>query len=165
MSPKTIIISLVVFITIIVGIAFLLTSGQKPQPATATFSAQNPDRPKAETPQTFYDFGEIKVSDVKQQDYTLKNVGSKPLQILNVNSSCNCTAGQIIYKEETSKEYGMHAQSGFVTEIAPGDTATVRVIYRPAIMPVYGLVEREVYITTNDPTNQKLVFSIKATVK
>ncbi len=165
MSPKTIIISLVVFIAVIVGMAFLLTSGQKQTPTTTTFSVQDTDRPKAEAPQVFYDFGEIKVSDVKQQDFTFKNTGTKPLQILNVNSSCNCTAGQIIYNGETSKEYGMHAQSGFVTEIAPGDTATVRVIYRPAIMPVYGLVEREVYITTNDPVNQKLVFSIKATVK
>ena len=59
----------------------------------------------------------------------------------------------------------MHSQSGFVTEIAPGDTATVRLTYRPATMPVYGVVEREVYVTTNDPENQKLVFSIKTKVK
>jgi len=165
MSPKTIIISLVVFFTVVIGMALLFTSGQKPQPATLSFSTQDSDRPKTETSQTFFDMGEIKVSDVKQQDYTLKNTGTKPLQILNVNSSCGCTAGQIIYKGETSKEYSMHSQSGFVTEIAPGDTATVRLTYRPATMPVYGLVEREVYVTTNDPVNQKLVFSIKAKVK
>lgn len=164
MSPKTIIISLVACIAVAVGLAFLLTSGQKPEPATATFSTQDADRPKAETTQTFADLGEIKVSDVKQQDYTLKNVGTKPLQILNVNSSCDCTAGQIIYNGETSKEYSMHSQSGFITEIAPGDTATVRLTYRPATMPVYGVVEREVYVTTNDPAKQKLVFSIKAKV-
>lgn len=155
MSSKTTIISLIVFFALIVGLVFLFTSGQKPES----------DRPKAETTQTFTDLGEIKVSDVKQQDYTLKNAGTKPLQILNINSSCGCTTGQIIYKGETSKEYSLHAQSGFVTEIAPGDTATVRLTYRPAIMPVYGLIEREIYITTNDPVNQKLVFSVKAKVK
>jgi len=165
MSPKTIIISLVAFFAVIVGLVFLFTSGQKPAPATLSFSAQDSDRPKAETTQTLFDMGEIKVSDVKQQDYTLKNAGTKPLQILNVNSSCGCTAGQIIYNGETSKEYSMHSQSGFVTEIAPGDTATVRLTYRPATMPVYGVVEREVYVTTNDPENQKLVFSIKTKVK
>src|SRR3989344_5734881 len=165
MSPKTIIISLLAFFALVIGLAFLFTSGQKPAPATLSFSAQDSDRPKAETTQTLFDMGEIKVSDVKQQDYTLKNAGTKPLQILNVNSSCGCTAGQIIYNGETSKEYGMHSQSGFVTEIAPGDTATVRLTYRPATMPVYGLVEREVYVSTNDPTNQKLVFKIKATVE
>ena len=59
----------------------------------------------------------------------------------------------------------MHTQSGYVTEIASGETATVRLTYRPASMPVYGLVEREVYVTTNDPANEKLIFSITAKVK
>ena len=164
MSPKIIIISLFIFSAVVVGFVLFFTSGQKPEPATATFSAQDSDIPKAEITQTFFDIGEIKVSDVKQQDYTLKNTGTKPLQILNVNSSCGCTSGQIIYNGEASKEYSMHSQGGFVTEIAPGDTATVRLTYRPATMPVYGVVEREVYVTTNDPTNQKLIFSIKAKV-
>ncbi len=165
MSPKTIIISVIAFFALVIGLAFLFTAGQKPEPATVSFSAQDADRPKAEVANAFFDMGEIKVSDVKQQDFTLKNNGTKPLQILNVNSSCGCTAGQIIYKGETSKEYSMHSQSGFVTEIAPGDTATVKLTYRPATMPVYGAVEREVYVTTNDPANQKLIFSVKAIVK
>lgn len=165
MAPKTIIIWMLVFIGSVVGLAFLLTAGQTPTPATASFSAQDADRPKAETSQTQRNLGEIKVSDVKVEDYTLKNAGTKPLQILNVNSSCGCTAGQIIYKDKTSKEFSMHTQSGFVTEIAPGDSAIVRLTYRPASMPVYGLVEREVYITTNDPANEKLIFSITAKVK
>lgn len=165
MSPKTIIIWMLVFIASVVGIAFLLTAGQTPAPATATFSTQDTEKPKAETSNTSRNLGEIKVSDVKVEDYALKNVGTKPLQILNVNSSCGCTAGQIIYQGKTSKEFSMHTQSGFVTEIAPGDTATVRLTYRPASMPVYGLVEREVYVETNDPANSKLIFSITAKVK
>jgi hypothetical protein len=165
MSLKTIITWMLVFIVSVVGIAFLLTAGQTPAPATATFSTQDTEKPKAETSNTSRNLGEIKVSDVKVEDYALKNVGTKPLQILNVNSSCGCTAGQIIYQGKTSKEFSMHTQSGFVTEIAPGDTATVRLTYRPASMPVYGLVEREVYVETNDPANSKLIFSITAKVK
>ncbi len=165
MSPKIIIISVVVFLAGVVGLAFAVTAGKKSQPATANFSVQDQDRPQAETLQTSADLGEMKVSEVRQQDFNLKNAGTSPLQIQNINSSCNCTFGQIIYQGTTSKEYGMHAQSGFVTEVAPGDTATVRVIYRPSIMPVYGYVEREVYITTNDPVNPRLVFSVKTTVK
>lgn len=165
MSPKTIIIWMLVFIVSVVGLAFLLTAGQTPAPATASFSAQDTDRPKAETSNASRNLGEIKVSDVKIEEYALKNVGTKPLQILNVNSSCGCTAGQIIYQGKTSKEFSMHTQSGFVIEIAPGDTATVRLTYRPASMPVYGLVEREVYVETNDPANSKLIFSITAKVK
>lgn len=165
MSTKTIIFSVVGITVLIVGLAFLLTSGQKPDPAFASYSIKDENRPKVETTQRLFDFGQIKVSDVKEQDFTLKNIGNKPLQILNINSSCNCTFGQVIYKGLKTKEYGMHAQSGYVTDIAPGDSASIRVTYKPAIMPVYGAVEREVYVTTNDPENAKLIFSIKATVK
>lgn len=165
MRPNIIVISLIAFFIIMIGSAFIITSKQELQPTTMVFSAQDKDRPKAETARTSFNMGEIKVSDVKRQDYSLKNTGTKPLQILNVNSSCGCTAGQIIYNGKTSKEYSMHSQSGLVTEIAPGDTAIVRLTYRPATMPVYGLVERAVYVTTNDPVNQKLVFSITAKVR
>ncbi len=156
---------MLVFIVAVVGLALLMTAGQKPAPTTATYSSEQSDRPKVETGQTSFDLGTIKVSDVKVQDYTLKNTGTKPLQILNVNSSCGCTAGQIIYKGETSREFSMHSQSGFVTEVAPGDMATVRLTYRPATMPVYGFVEREVYVTTNDPGKEKVVFSIRTKVE
>lgn len=165
MSIKTIVLVVIGFIVITIGLAFAFSVPQKSTPATASFSIQDAERPKAETAQTFFDMGEIKVSDVKQQDFTLKNIGTKPLQILNINSSCNCTFGQVVYKDLTTKEYGMHAQSGYVTDILPGDTATVRVTYKPALMPVFGVVEREVYLTTNDPDRQKLTFSIKAKVK
>ncbi|MBI5614538.1 DUF1573 domain-containing protein [Candidatus Gottesmanbacteria bacterium] len=165
MSTKTVIMSVILFFVAIIGLAFFMTSGQKPEPAAVSFTAQDADRPKVEMSNTFFDMGEISVSDVKQQDFTFKNVGTKPLQILGVNSSCGCTAGQILYKGEASKEFSMHLVGGYVTDIAAGDTATVRLTYRPATMPVYGLVEREVYVTTNDPANQKLVFSIKAKVK
>lgn len=155
MSPKTIIFSLIGFFILLSGLIFIFSPRQKLEA----------DRPKAETPLTFFNLGEMRVSDVKQQDFNLTNAGTKPLKILNINSSCDCTFGQIIYKDLTSKEYGMHAQSGYVTEIAPGDTATVRLTYKPAIMPAYGLVTREVYVTTNDPAKQKLIFSVKAMVK
>lgn len=165
MKTKTIIISLVIFLGLIIGASFLLTSGQKPEPQVASYSTVTNERPVAEIKDALFDFGEIKVSDVKQKDFTLTNSGTKPLQILNINSSCGCTTGQIIYKGEISREFGMHSQSGFVTEIAPNTTATVRVTYRPATMPVYGSVQREVYLTTNDPDQQKLVFGVKAYVR
>lgn len=165
MSTKSIIISGIVFLGLIIGMSFLLTTGQKPEPAKVVYSAQASEKPIAQTSETSADFGEMKDSDTKQKDFTLENAGTKPLQILNVNSSCNCTFGQIIYNGTTSKEFGMHAQSGYVTDIAPGSSATVRVIYRPYIMPVVGPVEREVYVTTNDPQKETVTFSIKATLK
>lgn len=154
MSTKTIVISLLVFILAIVGISVVLTAGQKTPQKTAIVAPEN-----------IFDFGEIKVTDVKEKDFVLKNTGTKPLQILNINSSCNCTVGKIIYNELETKEYGMHAQSGYLMDITPNTEAKVRVIYRPSLMPVYGAVEREVYVTTNDPQREKLVFAVKAYVK
>ena len=147
MSTKAIVISIIIFLAAITGVSFLLTAGQKP------------------TPDNTYDFGEIKVSDTKEKEFVLKNTGSKPLQILNINSSCGCTAGKIIYNNSETKEYGMHAQSGYLMDIAPGTEAKVKVIYRPFQMPVYGAVEREVYVTTNDPQREKLIFAVKANVR
>jgi hypothetical protein len=59
----------------------------------------------------------------------------------------------------------MHSLSNYVGEVLPGQQAIVKVIYRPYVMPVYGVVEREVYVTTNDPENERLVFKVKAMVK
>src|SRR3989344_885118 len=165
MSTRSIVICSLVFILAIAGISVVLTAGQKALPKADVYSASSSDIPKAETPDGLFDFGEIKVTDVKEKDFILKNTGTKPLQILNVNSSCGCTAGKVIYNGQETKEYGMHAQSGYLMDIAPGTQATVKLIYRPSLMPVYGVVEREVYVTTNDPQRNKLVFAIKANVK
>src|SRR3972149_10005872 len=148
MSSK-LVVTIVVFSVVMLVFIYFITAGQKPDPSVVQFSAQDVDRPKAEPTQLFANLGEIKVTDVKQQDFILKNAGTKSLQILGVSSSCGCTTGQIIYKDNESKIYSMHAQGEYVTDIAPGDTAIIRLVYRPATMPVYGLVEREVYVTTN----------------
>lgn len=165
MSPKAIIIGIVITFLLIIVLAVFLTGNQKPEIKTTEYSSSDSDRSIADFQPSSFDFGKIKVSDIKSKEFTLKNTGNKPLQILNINSSCNCTTGQIIYKNFKSKEYGMHARSGFVTEIVPGETTVVNVIYRPYLMPVYGPVQREVYLTTNDPLNQKVVFSVKAFVE
>lgn len=165
MSAKTIILLTIGFFVMLFGMAFLVTRGQKSDPATISYKNGDADRPKAEVLTSLIDIGEMKVGDVKEVSFQLKNTGNKPLQILNINSSCNCTFGQIIYKDLTTKQYGMHKQSGYVTDVVPGDSATVKVIYNPSIMPVYGPVSRDVYVSTNDPENPKLIFTIKTVVK
>ena len=111
------------------------------------------------------DIGEMKVADVKSRDFVIKNIGDQPLQITSVSSSCNCTVGQIVYQGKVSREYGMHAPGGFINQIAVGDTAIVRVIYKPYIMPVYGPVTRDVFVGTNDPDNPRRTFTVQTVVK
>lgn len=165
MSLKALVITLGGTLIAIIGIAILFSSSQKSDSATMVYAISDKDRPKVESPETSFDFGEMKVTEEKQKDFALKNSGTKPLQIFGAQTSCDCTFGQIFYKDFKSEEFGMHHSSGFVTEIAPGDVATVRVTYRPLIMPVYGSVERELYLSTNDPQYSKITYSIKATVK
>lgn len=161
------VMSLKVLITIFGGMLaltfggiWLLTRNQTadPIPTANVFS-------KVEAKEVFADIGEMKVAEVRSKDFVIKNIGDQPLQITSLSSSCNCTVGQIVYKGQTSKEYGMHAPGGFVNEIAVGDTAIVRVIYKPYIMPVYGPVTRDVYVGTNDPDNPRLTFTVKTVVK
>lgn len=165
MSTKTIILLTISFFVMLFGMAFLATKGQAPTPDKQEYSKEEKDRPKAEVKENFKDIGEMKVDEIKEVSFSLKNIGNKPLQILNINSSCNCTFGKVLYKDVETKQFGMHKQSGYVTDIAPNDTATVKVIYNPSIMPIYGNVSRDVYITTNDPENSKLIFTLKTFVK
>lgn len=161
MTLKTIIISLAGILIFTFGAIWLVTRNQTPEiiPDAKVFS-------KVEVVgESISDIGEMKVADVKAKDFIIKNIGDNPLQITSLSSSCNCTVGQIVYKGQTSKEYGMHAPGGFVNQIAVGDTAVVRVIYKPYIMPVYGPVTRDVYVGTNDPDNPRLTFTVKTVVK
>lgn len=167
MSSKVFVIGTVFFsILVLVGSYFLIkgSSGNQAKKIVSYQGSVN-EKPKAEAKVMSSDLGQIKVSEQKSTEFTLKNIGSKPLQLFNISSSCGCTVGQIIYKGKESQEFGMHSQSDYVDEIKPGDAAKVRVIYRPYVMPVYGVVDREVYISTNDPENPKLVFKVKAYVK
>jgi hypothetical protein len=158
MSTKTISIIILALVGVFIGLVMLATGGSQ-------YQKTDQSRPRVETQGTSIDVGEIKLSDVITRDFEFKNTGENPLKIENINSSCGCTVGQIIYKDFSSGEFGMHAQSGYVTEIAPGDSAVLRLIYRPATMPVYGLVQREVYLSTNSPDKPRLVFGIKAIVR
>lgn len=144
---------------------FLLSGGNKQPIKISSYSSADTERPKAEVKETLKDLGAMKVSDQKEASFILTNVGQKPLQLSNVSSSCNCTVGKIVIDGKESPEFGMHNVSDFAGEIAPGKAAIVKVIYRPYIMPVYGAIEREVYVTTNDPENPKLVFKVKTYVK
>lgn len=166
MNSKTFILSaFVISLVILFGAYFMLSKTSVPEVRVSSYTSVDREKPKVEVKSTFFDMGKIKVSDQKTAEFTIQNIGSKPLQLYDISSSCGCTVGQISYQGKESKEYGMHSVGTFEQAIAPQTEAKIKVIYRPYIMPVYGNVEREVYISTNDPDNPKLVFKIKAFVQ
>lgn len=164
LTNKAIFIGIIIFsVVILIGSYFLFANDQSASKINF-YSSKDKERPVAEVKETIKDFGKIKVSDDQIVIFTLKNAGNKHLQLSGISSSCGCTAAQLIYKGVTSKEYSMHFQEKDIYQIDSQTEAKVKVIYRPSTMPVYGPVEREVYITTNDPNNSKLIFRIKAVV-
>lgn len=162
-------IFVVALCVILLGIVVFYFSASKPAASlvsSSAYSLDSKERPSAEVKNTSASLGGMKVSDERSADFLIKNVGTKPLQITGMRSSCMCTVGKLIYNGTESQEFGMHAQeSVIVGEIAPSSQATVRVTYRPFLMPVYGAIEREVYVQTNDPQNPQLILKVTANVK
>jgi hypothetical protein len=143
------------------ALSFLTKSQSAP---IITYTKTESQKPKVELPETYSDTGTSKVKDTITRDFIVKNVGNKPLQLSNVNSNCGCTSAKIITGDKETKEYGMHKVSTEIIEVAPGTEITIRLIYRPFTMPVYGVVFREVYIDTNDPDLSKIILRIKANI-
>lgn len=165
MNNKAVIMVGLASIMIIFGAYYIVSKEAKTNVEAKTYSLEDASRPKVETSETFQDMGKIKVSDAKTASFTVKNVGQEPLQLLDITTSCGCTVGQVRYQGDKSREFGMHDGGDYDQEIMPGTEAIVDVIYRPYVMPVYGEVGREVYVSTNDPENPKLVFQVKAYVE
>lgn len=168
MERKIIFLVILFSVLTIAGSYFLLKATDSQTKLTkkvVNYQREDKERPKIEVKNNFSDLGQMKVSQEKSADFIVKNVGQKPLQLFNISSSCGCTVAQVIIDGKKSEEFGMHSQSDYIGEVLPGKEGKVRVIYRPFVMPVYGPVEREVYLSTNDPQTPKLTFKVKAFVK
>jgi len=164
MNKYLIILGVLFTVGLVVGSYFLLNQGSNTAKPIASYQSTDKEKPKVEVKTTFSDLGKMKVSEDKSANFKIKNIGQKSLQLNNVSSSCDCTFGQVVIDGKESEIFGMHNVSDFAGEVLPGKEAIIKVTYRPSIMPVYGAVEREVYVSTNDPENPKLVFKVKAIV-
>jgi len=123
------------------------------------------------------ELGEIAVQGDYPADFMITNAGDAPLEISKVRTSCMCTDAVVIIDGEESPEINMdmympnmHTRAQYMEyknwtgSIAPGESATVRVIYKPHRMPVQGSVARNVKFNTNDPNNPTVELGIHAMV-
>ena len=143
----------------------LSQSDQKNQILISSYTVKDTQRPRVEISKSFQDIGKMKVSDEKTAKFTIENKGTKPLQLFKISSSCNCTFGQVIIGKEKSPEFSMHSSNNWTGTIPPNQKADLLVIYKPSIMPVSGIITRDVYVQTNDPANPNLTFTIKTFVE
>lgn len=157
------------FTILIIGVIVIFSISQGKQASAGTnnvsYSVTDSEKPNATTTSKFSDLGTMKVKDEKKAEFAIENTGNKPLVLSNISSSCGCTVGQITIDGKTSPEFGMHSKSTWQGTVEPGKSAKVTVIYRPYIMPVSGVVTRDVFVQTNDPENNQLTFTVKANVE
>ena len=123
------------------------------------------DRPRVSYSDEIADLGTMNVKDEKKADFSIENTGTKPLQLFDIKSSCDCTYGKLIIDGKSSPEFTMHSKSNWVGILDPGRTAVLSVVYQPFLMPVKGPVTRDVYIQTNDPEKPLITFTVKAVVE
>ena len=111
------------------------------QVATAAGGPQYSEQARVEILEENRDLGTIRVSDERTAEFLLRNVGGKPLHISQVQTSCMCTFAQVVIDDKKSPLFNMEMHNSSAVQswkgsVDPGLSATIRVIYRPSLMPV-----------------------------
>ena len=102
--------------------------------------------PRVFFPQMEWDWGEVYSGDQISHVFTFENKGDEILKILNLETSCGCTAAVLSEKE-----------------IAPGGTGKIQVNFNSR--GYRGRVHHVVYVSTNDPTTRKIILKIHGHVQ
>jgi hypothetical protein len=152
------------FVILAMGIlSFLVWSGSKS--ALKTASPDDPNRPVLSLAETSFDFGKINVVDIKEHDFTITNLGKSDLVLAKISTSCDCTSAYIIQGGQKSPKFSMAGNiDSWKATVKPGESAVLKTIYEPRIMPVEGKVNRTVSFATNDPSAAEAQVKIQAEV-
>lgn len=115
------------------------------------------------------ELGSMAVDEVRSADFKLTNVGTAPVEIAQVRTSCMCTYAEVTLPDGKSPEFNMDMHNSEEAKqwkgaLQPGESAVVTLIYMPELMPVQGSVARTVKFATNDPQHQTVELGIHATV-
>ncbi len=91
------------------------------------------------------DFGTVAKGSKIEWDFTLKNTGDKPLEILSVQPTCGCTVAE------------------FDRAIQPGSTGKVHAVVDTTQFS--GPISKGITVTSNDPTQPAAQLTMRAIVK
>ncbi|MBL9089335.1 MAG: DUF1573 domain-containing protein [Planctomycetia bacterium] len=92
-----------------------------------------------------HDFGPSAQEQELRADFRLTNAGTAPLVVKNVRADCGCAGGAVD-----------------ATELAPGATTTIRVLFRTLTMS--GTLHKRIMVDTNDPARPTAELKLKADV-
>jgi hypothetical protein len=143
-------------ITLICGAGLARAAGQEaPQQLQTTTvetnEASEPNeksnlpKPRISFEKLVHDFGVMDIGQKGECEFRFKNIGSGPLNINEIKSTCGCTAPSLAK-----------------TQYLPGEEGIIKIDYSGQNSP--GSVEKTLYVYTNDPENQTVGLAIKATV-
>lgn len=162
MSDKGIIISVLVgTVALILGGVFFASRLNRPSNVVPNSKA------RAEVVAITKDWGEIGIGNGKvEADFPIKNIGSEPLKLYNITTSCMCTLASLSLDGVESPSFRMGDRSDYVADVAPGKEAILKVVFDPAYHGPNGVgpVVREAIVETNDPQNSQLQFFMSGTV-
>ncbi len=97
--------------------------------------------PKIVFDQSSYDFGKLKSGSTVKYNYTFKNEGKRPLDILKVKTSCGCTTTKL--PQKTYKK---------------GKSGSIEVSFNTSGRR--GKQHKTITVITNDPKNSEIVLSL-----
>ncbi|MCX5703565.1 MAG: DUF1573 domain-containing protein [Candidatus Omnitrophica bacterium] len=116
-------------------------------PITGCYSQQGNnaiEKVKESDPYT-WDFGRVKKGAILKHAFKLKNESNKILNILNVSTSCGCTASEVKKKN-----------------LAPKETTLIEVSFKT--LGYSGPTQQHVYVNTDSLDNPVIKYTIKADV-
>ncbi|MDD8030471.1 MAG: DUF1573 domain-containing protein [Acidobacteriota bacterium] len=102
--------------------------------------------PQVEFMETEWDFGRIKQGEVVRHEFVFRNIGTAPLEIRRVTTSCGCAAALVSEKK-----------------IAPGQQGALKVSFDSR--GYSGKVIKYIYFESNDQKNPQIGLAIKAEVE
>ncbi len=164
MIDKKIVIGIILISLIILGGGIFLLSQSSSTPKQEVILSQNA---KLEVGEKTFDWGVIKYSgDKATKTFIIKNIGSDLLKLYNIKTSCACTKANLTIDGKLSPDFGMHTQSSWKGEIAPGKDAILNVIFDQTFHGPTGVgsVERLISMQTNDLTSPTLEFKLTGNV-
>lgn len=125
--------------------------------------------PTLSVSETAIDLGPMSVNEERSREVRFTNTGNAPLELRRIRTSCGCTEAELtIQGQKFTFNMEMHNASAirqWKGVLAPGESATMKTIYRPFVMPVQGRVERKIFFETNDPARRSGEITLRALVQ
>ncbi len=103
------------------------------------------DAPRVFFEKLFHNFGDIEEGKIYETRFSFKNVGKNVLEIVDLHSSCGCTA--VIPKKRKLKE---------------GESSEIRVEFNSTNFN--GLITKYIVVRTNDPEHSEIYLTIQGNV-